>query len=113
MHGCCGGSKTELEGTTIDPGGSENWHYNNAWFASRGYIVLTYTARGFVDAQNHGSTGETQLDSARYEINDYQHLAGQLADAGDCSPAPARCAWTPAAWCPPGAPTAAASPGSP
>ena len=33
-----------------------------------------------------GSTGETQLDSARYEINDYQHLAGQLADAGDLLP---------------------------
>ena len=86
MHGCCGGSKTGWEGRTIDPGGAENWHYNNAWFASRGYIVLTYTARGFVDASNHGSTGQTELDSARYEINDYQHLAGQLADAGDLLP---------------------------
>ncbi len=86
MHGCCSGSKASWEGTTIDPGGAENWHYNNAWFASRGYIVVNYTARGFVDGSNHGSTGQTQLDSAKYEINDYQHLAGQLADTGDLDP---------------------------
>ena len=82
MHGCCAGDKTGWEvraGSRIDAGG-EKWHYNNGWFAARGYVVLTYTARGFVDAQNRGSTGETQLDSRRYEINDFQHLAGQLAD---------------------------------
>lgn len=86
MHGCCSGNKTSWEGSTIDPGGAETWHYNNAWFASRGYVVLTYTARGFVSSNNQGSTGETQLDSAKFEINDYQHLAGQLADAGDLLP---------------------------
>ncbi|HZI90451.1 MAG TPA: EAL domain-containing protein [Thermoleophilaceae bacterium] len=86
MHGCCSGNKTSWEGATIDPGGKENWHYNNAWFASRGYAVLTYTSRGFVDDQNRGSTGETQLDSDRFEINDYQHMAGQLADTGDLNP---------------------------
>jgi dienelactone hydrolase len=88
MHGCCSGDKTSWEGSTIDPGGPENWHYDNAWFASRGYIVVNYTARGFVDANGHGSTGETQLDSGRYEINDYQSLAGQLADTGDLDPGP-------------------------
>lgn len=79
MHGCCAGSKTGWEADTIDVGG-ERWHYSNAWFASRGYVVLTYTARGFVNGSGDGSTGQTQLDSRRYEINDYQHLAGQLAD---------------------------------
>jgi hypothetical protein len=86
MHGCCSGNKTSWEGDTIDPGGKENWHYNNAWFASRGYVVITYTSRGFVGPgapDGPGSTGETQLDSDLYEINDYQHLAGQLADHGD------------------------------
>src|SRR3989442_11783949 len=29
---------------------------------------------------NHGSTGETQLDSRHFEINDFQYLAGLLAD---------------------------------
>jgi hypothetical protein len=79
MHGCCAGDKTGWEAPTVDTGG-ERWHYSNAWFASRGYTVLNYTARGFVNGSNQGSTGETQLDSRRYEINDFQHLAGQLAD---------------------------------
>ena len=79
MHGCCAGDKTGWEATSVDAGG-EKWHYSNAWFASRGYVVLNYTARGFVDGSGHGSTGETQLDSRNYEINDYQYLAGLLAD---------------------------------
>ena len=81
MHGCCGGSKVDWQADTIDaPGTAEKWHYSNAWFASRGYAVLTYTARGFVDGSGRGSTGQTQLDDRRYEMNDYQHLAGQIAD---------------------------------
>ncbi len=79
MHGCCSGKKSDWEAPTIDVGG-EKWHYSNAWFAARGYVVLTYTARGFVNRENRGSTGETQLDSRLYEINDYQYLAGLLAD---------------------------------
>jgi dienelactone hydrolase len=82
MHGCCSGNKTSWEGTSFDTAG-ERWHYNNAWFASRGYVVVTYTSRGFHNGENNGSrgsTGETQLDSRNYEINDFQHLAGQIAD---------------------------------
>jgi dienelactone hydrolase len=77
MHGCCSGDKTGWEATSFDAGG-ERWHYNNVWFASRGYAVITYTARGFVNGQNRGSTGETQLDSRSFEINDFQHLACQV-----------------------------------
>jgi dienelactone hydrolase len=79
MHGCCGGNKTGWEATSFDAGG-ERWHYNNAWFASRGYVVITYTARGFLGGapELRGSTGETQLDSRRFEINDYQSLACQV-----------------------------------
>jgi predicted acyl esterase len=83
MHGCCGGDKTGWERDTIEPDDAEGWHYSNAWFASRGYVVLTYTARGFVSSDadgNRGSTGETQIDDLRYEINDAQHLIGQLVD---------------------------------
>jgi hypothetical protein len=82
MHGCCSGSKSSWEATSFDAGG-ELWHYSNAWFASRGYVVINYTARGFVNGENNGnkgSTGETQLDSRRFEINDFQYLAGLLAD---------------------------------
>jgi hypothetical protein len=78
MHTCCGGDKRAFEADTVDAGG-ESWHYSNAWFGARGYVVLNYTSRGFVNANNAGSTGETQLDSRRYEVNDYQHLACQLA----------------------------------
>jgi dienelactone hydrolase len=82
MHGCCSGNKTSWEssgtaGQRFDAGG-ELWHYSNAWFASRGYVVVNYTARGFVDGNNHGSTGQTQLDSRSYEINDFQDLSCQV-----------------------------------
>lgn len=79
MHGCCGGNKTSWQASTVDAPG-ELWHHSNAWFASRGYVVVTYTARGFRNADDRGSTGTTQLDSRRYEINDYQYLVGLLAD---------------------------------
>jgi acetyl esterase/lipase len=79
MHGCCGGNRTGWEADTIDAAG-EKWHHSNVWFASRGYVVVTYTARGFRNANDEGSTGTTQLDSRRYEINDYQYLVGLLAD---------------------------------
>ncbi|MGH2755889.1 MAG: CocE/NonD family hydrolase C-terminal non-catalytic domain-containing protein [Actinomycetota bacterium] len=79
MHGCCGGSKVSWEATTVDAE-REHWHHSNAWWASQGYVVVTYTARGFRNENDEGSTGTTQLDSRRYEINDYQYLIGLLAD---------------------------------
>ena len=78
MHTCCAGDKRNFEASTIDAPG-ETWHYSNAWFAARGYVVLTYTSRGFVDSSGHGSTGQMQLDSRRYEVNDMQDLACKLA----------------------------------
>lgn len=79
MHGCCGGKKSDWEAATVDAS-NEHWHHSNAWFAARGYVVMTFTARGFRDAENRGSTGTTQLASRRFEINDYQYLVGLLAD---------------------------------
>ena len=79
MHGCCGGNKTSWEAETID-GTNELWHHSNAWFAANGYVVINYTARGFRNSNDRGSTGTTQLDSRRYEINDYQYLVGLLRD---------------------------------
>src|SRR5256885_1252112 len=78
MHGCCQGSKGDWERNSFDPS-REQWHYNNAWFASRGYVVLNYTARGFRSG-TRGSTGQSQLDSRLFEINDFQYLAGSFAD---------------------------------
>jgi dienelactone hydrolase len=78
MHGCCQGSKGDWERSDFDAA-REQWHYNNAWFAARGYVVLNYTARGFRSG-SRGSTGQTQLDSRLFEINDFQYLAGTFAD---------------------------------
>jgi dienelactone hydrolase len=78
MHGCCQGTKFDWERTNFDSAG-ETWHNNNAWFASRGYVVVNYTARGFRSGPR-GSTGETQLDSRAFEVNDFQYLAGLIAD---------------------------------
>ena len=80
MHGCCSGNKASWEAESFDAAG-EKWHYSNAWFAARGYAVVTYTARGFVNGENRGSTGQSQLDSREYEINDYQDLACQVMGA--------------------------------
>jgi dienelactone hydrolase len=89
MHGCCGGDSPYIVGAdktdwevsfpSFDGSRGEQWHYNNAWFASRGYVVINYTARGFVNGQSTGSTGETQLDSRRFEVNDFQYLTCEVA----------------------------------
>ena len=88
-HGCCSGNKTSWEGDELHlVGGPKEmrWRYNNAWFASRGYVVVNYTSRGFASNgpvnnplnPRRGSTGEMQLLSRAFEINDMQHLACQV-----------------------------------
>ena len=79
MHGCCAGNKASWEAATLD-GVNQTWHQSNAWFATRGYVVLNYTARGFRNSNNEGSTGSTQLNSRRFEINDFQYLVGLMVD---------------------------------
>lgn len=78
LHGCCPASKADWHGT-IDARG-EKWHHTDAWFAARGYVVLSYTSRGFVDGDGRGSTGEAQLGHRAYEVNDLQYLTGLLAE---------------------------------
>ena len=88
MLGCCSGTKKSWQAESVDePSSSEKWHYSDAWYASKGYVVLTYTSRGFAgsktpaDPNGNGSTGETQINHRSFEINDFQHLAGQVVDA--------------------------------
>src|SRR5437868_3771261 len=51
-------------------------HWNNIWFASRGYAVLNYSHRG------HGNSGgQIELASREYEVRDAQYLTGALVDA--------------------------------
>jgi hypothetical protein len=83
MHGW-GGTKTTFE--THSPDGS----YNNVYYASRGYAVVTYTARGWgrscgaVDSRTSPGCdrGWIHLGDHRYEARDTQHLLGLLVDQG-------------------------------
>ena len=77
------------------PGSNTRW--NNVWFASRGYAVLTYTARGWRDSCGPDTPGMTatapapqcaghqywiHLDDKRWEVRDAQWLAGGLVQSG-------------------------------
>lgn len=82
LHGL-GGSKSNFEGTS--PAG----HYDNVFYARRGYAVVNYSARGY--GRSCGPTaphvgacarGWTHLADQRYEVRDTQHLLGVLVDEG-------------------------------
>ncbi|MFN2617220.1 MAG: CocE/NonD family hydrolase [Thermoleophilaceae bacterium] len=90
MHGW-GGSKKSYESTSPEGSTSTTYHWNNVYFAQRGYAVLTYTARGFgrscgkeeqsantPDCQAHRSY--IHLADQRWEDHDTQYLLGLLAD---------------------------------
>jgi hypothetical protein len=83
MHGW-GGTKGSFEAHS--PDGS----YNNVYFASRGYAVVNYTARGWgrscgaADSRTSPGCdrGWIHLADHRYEARDTQHLLGLLVDQG-------------------------------
>ena len=86
LHGL-GLTKASLEGPGGDP------HYNNVFFARRGYAVVTPTARGFgnscgVPASRTAGCehGWTRLGDIRYEVRDMQYLTGLLVDQGIAEP---------------------------
>jgi predicted acyl esterase len=94
LHGW-GGNKGDFEATAPEGKGSNTYHYNNVFFAQRGYAVLTYTARGF--GQSCGAPasrtppdcnrGYIRLADQRYEARDTQFLLGELVDQGISDPA--------------------------
>ena len=101
LHGL-GGSKSsyelDLESDPPEPieGTGGKYHFNNYWFASKGFAVLNYTARGFhedacLDDSVESTDGNLvlygpspaclpQLDSIDHEIKDTQYLIGRLVD---------------------------------
>src|SRR5438045_3714045 len=46
LHGF-GNDKHEWESTTDAADNGDKWHWNSHWFATHGFYVLAYTARGF------------------------------------------------------------------
>jgi fermentation-respiration switch protein FrsA (DUF1100 family) len=90
MHGW-GGSKKNYETTTPEGSSSTTWHWNNVYYAQRGYAVVNYTARGFGRScgreENSASTPDClarrsyiHLADRRWESRDTQYLLGLLAD---------------------------------
>jgi fermentation-respiration switch protein FrsA (DUF1100 family) len=93
LHGY-GNSKTDFEATSPEGNGGTNYHYNNAWFASRGYAVVNYSARGFGDSCGRQASrtdpgcvkGWVHLADQRFEAHDSQFLLGKLVDQGIARP---------------------------
>ena len=99
LHGFAN-NKHEWESLTDEGENVDKWHWNNHWFATHGFYVLTYTARGFAD---QGKTradepdtppgapfgsytgpltpGTIHLKSRDYEVKDTQWLAALTAAA--------------------------------
>lgn len=101
LHGL-GNTKTNFEvsfdadSTDTIEGTGGKYRFNNAWFASRGYAVLNYTARGFdgntcanesiqsvdADPELYGDSPAClpQLVNVNHEVKDTQYLIGRLVD---------------------------------
>jgi hypothetical protein len=90
--------KTVFETTDPPAGASGDFfadHFNNAWFAQRGYAVLNYTVRGAGNScgilQSRENTPACdnvtfELDDQRYDARDVQYLLGLLVDEGIANP---------------------------
>jgi pimeloyl-ACP methyl ester carboxylesterase len=93
LHGW-GGNKRSFQATSPEGNGGSGYHYNNVYFARRGYAVVTPSARGFgrscgaADSRTSPGCdgGWVHLADHRYEIRDTQHLLGLLADQGITRP---------------------------
>src|SRR5690348_7171165 len=85
--------KTYWEADTAAGDGADTWHWNNVWFASKGWIAINYTARGFQQScgmtdqdANCTPNGYTHLADRRFETRDSQVILGKLVDAGIADP---------------------------
>jgi pimeloyl-ACP methyl ester carboxylesterase len=95
VHGL-GGSKTNFE--TADDAGTDlngradaqRFHYNNHFYAARGYAVVTLSQRGYGNSCGKPESrtspgcdrGWQHLDDHAFEARDIQHLLGLLVDQG-------------------------------
>jgi len=97
LHGY-GNNKSDFESDREEGRSSTTFHYNNNFYAKRGYAVVNYSARGFgrscgspdsrsnVPAGASCERGYIHLADQRYEAHDTQHLLGLLVDQGLANP---------------------------
>src|SRR5207248_1909925 len=92
LHGW-GNDKTDWEATKKAGGGPDQWHWNNVWFVSRGWVAVNTTARGFKEScgqqdqdANCSNGGYTHLSDRKFETRDSQIILGKLVDAGIAAP---------------------------
>ena len=96
LHGWSG-DKHDWEATTKAGDGADTYHWNNVWFASRGFAVVNYTARGFKESCGFADTNPvtdpvvcaktgTHLADRRWEIRDSQTLLADLIHARVADP---------------------------
>jgi hypothetical protein len=92
-HGL-GGNKTDFESADENGSKSTVYHYNNNFYAKRGYAVVNYTARGWGNSCGSPASrtspgcdrGWTHLDDQAFEAHDVQYLLGRLVDEGVTQP---------------------------
>jgi pimeloyl-ACP methyl ester carboxylesterase len=94
VHGL-GGSKTAFESSDENGEGAlQRFHYNNNFYAKRGYAVLNISERGYGNSCGKPESrtspgcdrGWQHLDDQAYEARDIQYLLGLLADQGVTQP---------------------------
>jgi predicted acyl esterase len=89
LHGY-GGNKRAFESESPEGSSSTTYHYNNTYYAQRGFAVVNPTARGFGGSCGAGSEfspgclpprkSYVHLADQRWEARDVQHLLGLLVD---------------------------------
>jgi pimeloyl-ACP methyl ester carboxylesterase len=97
LHGY-GGNKRAFESENPEGSSSTTYHYNNTYYAQRGYAVVNTSARGF--GRSCGKEEESYLTppclpprrtyvhlaDQRWEARDVQHLLGLLVDQAVSDP---------------------------
>jgi ABC-2 type transport system ATP-binding protein len=94
LHGL-GGAKDSYESETIEGAGGR-YHFNNLWYANRGYAVLNHTARGYkgsmcldtgiqsmdgdLDLYDPSPACRPQIVHQAYDVKDTQQLISGLVD---------------------------------
>lgn len=76
LHGLLADKGEYLSVTSAGTGSYKTVHWNNRWFAARGYAVVNYSARG------HGASGgQINLASKNVEVRDARWLTAAVVDA--------------------------------